>query len=88
MQKTMDYKRYDIVIIPPPDIAEQAMALSRLLVPFGSFFVLDGVARHREHRAHHERSEETRERLRAHQVADVFHQREAEARARGVGYAA
>lgn len=46
MQKTMDYKRYDIVIIPPPDIAEQAMALSRLLVPFGSFFVLDGVARH------------------------------------------
>lgn len=41
-----DYKRYDVVVIPPPDVAEQAMAMSRTLSSFGSFFVLDGVARH------------------------------------------
>ncbi|MBP9728061.1 MAG: hypothetical protein KBD27_01655 [Candidatus Moranbacteria bacterium] len=42
----MDYKRYDIVIIPPPDIREQTVALSRALVPLGTFFVVDDVTIH------------------------------------------
>ena len=42
----MDYKRYDIVVIPPSDIAEQAITLSRTLAPLGTFFVLDGVKHH------------------------------------------
>lgn len=37
----MDYKRYDIIVIPPPEIAEQAIALSQALAPLGTFFVLD-----------------------------------------------
>jgi len=39
----MNYTRYDIVVIPPPEITEQAIAMSRSLAPFGTFFVLDGV---------------------------------------------
>lgn len=42
----MDYKRYDIVIIPPQEITEQAVALSQALAPLGTFFVLDGVTLH------------------------------------------
>ena len=42
----MDYKRYDVVIIPPPDIREQTVALSRALVPLGTFLVLDDVTIH------------------------------------------
>lgn len=42
----MDYKRYDIVVIPPREIAEQAIAMSQALVPLGTFFVLDGEALH------------------------------------------
>lgn len=42
----MNYKRYDIVVIPPPEIAEQAIALSRALAPLGTFFILDGVVLH------------------------------------------
>lgn len=42
----MEYKRYDVVILPPPEIAEQAIALSQALATVGSFFVLDGVALH------------------------------------------
>ncbi len=42
----MNYKRYDIVVIPPKEIAEQAIQLSQALAPLGSFFVLDGVTLH------------------------------------------
>lgn len=42
----MDYKRYDIVIMPPPDIAAQAVAVSRALVPRETFFVLDDQELH------------------------------------------
>ncbi len=42
----MDYKRYDIVIMPPPVIAEQAVATSQALAPLGTFFVLDDVHHH------------------------------------------
>lgn len=42
----MDYKRYDIVVIPPREIAEQAIQLSQALAPLGTFFVLDGVKYH------------------------------------------
>lgn len=42
----MDYKRYDIVVMPPREIAEQAIALSRALAPLGTFFVLDLVKHH------------------------------------------
>lgn len=42
----MNYKRYDIVIIPPQEITDQAVALSQALAPLGTFFVLDGVSRH------------------------------------------
>ncbi|MGB4834044.1 MAG: hypothetical protein WBP40_03390 [Candidatus Moraniibacteriota bacterium] len=39
----MNSKRYDIVIIPPPEIAAQAIALSQALASQGSHFTLDGV---------------------------------------------
>lgn len=42
----MDYKRYDIVIIPPPEIAEQTVVLSRALAPLGTFFTVDDVTLH------------------------------------------
>lgn len=42
----MDYKRYDVVIIPPPDIVDQTIALSRILEPLGTFFTVDGVTIH------------------------------------------
>ncbi len=42
----MNYQRYDIVVIPPPEIARQAIQLSQLLQPLGTFFVLDGIALH------------------------------------------
>lgn len=42
----MAYKRYDIVVIPPKEIAEQAIAHSRTLASLGSLFVLDGVTCH------------------------------------------
>lgn len=42
----MDYKRYDIVIIPPPEIREQAITLSQALAPLGTFFVLDDTTRY------------------------------------------
>ncbi len=39
----MNPKRYDIVILPPQEIAAQAIALSQTLSSRGSYFVLDGV---------------------------------------------
>ncbi len=42
----MDYKRYDIVIIPPLDIRKQTVALSQALAPLGTFFVVDDVTLH------------------------------------------
>lgn len=42
----MNYKRYDIVVIPPKDIAEQAIEMSRALERFDSFFVLDDETFH------------------------------------------
>jgi 2'-5' RNA ligase len=42
----MDYKRYDVVVIPPPEIAQQTVALSRALAPLGTFFTVDDVAIH------------------------------------------
>ncbi|MFZ2187107.1 MAG: 2'-5' RNA ligase family protein [Candidatus Moraniibacteriota bacterium] len=38
----MNDKRYDIAIIPPSGIAEQAISMSRELQRFGACFVLDG----------------------------------------------
>ncbi len=38
-----DYKRYDVVVIPPSDIARQTVALSRALTPLGTFFTVDGT---------------------------------------------
>lgn len=37
----MHDKRYDIAIIPPSSIAQQAISMSQELQPFGAFFVLD-----------------------------------------------
>ena len=42
----MDYKRYDIVVMPPCVIAEQAIATSQALAPLGTFFVLDDEVHH------------------------------------------
>ncbi|MEP7163009.1 MAG: hypothetical protein ABI747_04600, partial [Candidatus Moraniibacteriota bacterium] len=38
----MKHKRYNIAIIPPEGIAEQAMTLSRALAPYNPLFTLDG----------------------------------------------
>jgi len=38
----MNYKRYDIVILPPQEIADQAISISQALAPLDSFYMLDG----------------------------------------------
>ena len=38
----MEYKRYDIVVLPPPSVAAQVIAHSQMLATRDSFFVLDG----------------------------------------------
>lgn len=38
----MEYKRYHIAILPPPEIVKQAVAVSESLQKFNPFFVLDG----------------------------------------------
>ena len=55
----MSYRRYDIVIIPPQEIAEQAIALSQALQPLGTFFVLDGQQFHPHLSLYHIPLEET-----------------------------
>lgn len=42
----MNYKRYDIVVIPPEDITRQAIEMSQVLARFDSFFILDGETVH------------------------------------------
>lgn len=38
-----DYKRYDVVVIPPSEIVKQTVALSHALAPLGTFFIVDGM---------------------------------------------
>lgn len=38
----MEYKRYDIVVLPPPQVVAQVVAHSETLASLSSFFVLDG----------------------------------------------